>query len=131
MKPWLLCVALLLFPDLGRAGDLPSTHRSIEDTACGAALKSWKISLAPMVASQTLDAASSYGMRELNPLLASSNGGFEAKALSIKLGVAATAVGVEYLIVRKHSGAARTLARLNWTTGIVTTGFAVHNFAIK
>src|SRR5690348_14110551 len=31
---------------------------------------SWKWSLAPFVASQGLDIASSYGMRELNPLLA-------------------------------------------------------------
>src|SRR5437879_993968 len=33
--------------------------------------KQWAISLAPLVVSQSLDAASSYGMRELNPLLAS------------------------------------------------------------
>ncbi len=131
MKTWLLPAILSLCPALAGASDLPNAHQSIEDTARAAALKGWKFSLAPLVASQALDAASSYGMRELNPLLASSNGGFEAKAMSIKLGIAAAAVGVEYLIVRKHPSAARPLARLNWTTGIVTTGFAVHNFAIR
>src|SRR5258707_15334117 len=32
--------------------------------------RQWAISLAPLFASQALDAASSYGMRELNPVLA-------------------------------------------------------------
>jgi hypothetical protein len=26
---------------------------------------------------------------------------------------------------------ARVISKLNWTSGIVTTGFAVHNYAIK
>jgi hypothetical protein len=106
---------------------LPSAHESVEQSA----LKSWKISLMPLVASQALDAASSYGMRELNPLLASSNGGFEMKATSIKLGVTGALVGIEYLIVRKYPRSTRVISKLNWTSGIVTTGFAAHNFAIK
>jgi hypothetical protein len=106
---------------------LPAARESVEQSA----LKAWKISLLPLVGSQALDAASSYGMRELNPLLASSNGGFEMKAVSIKLGATAAIVGIEYLIVRKYPRSTRVISKLNWTTGIVTTGFAVHNFAIK
>ncbi|MGA3187342.1 MAG: hypothetical protein ABSF22_09540 [Bryobacteraceae bacterium] len=109
------------------AADLPASHESVADLG----MKSWKISLIPLVGSQALDAASSYGMRELNPLLASSNGGFERKATAIKLGVTGALVGVEYLIVRKYPQSARVISKLNWTTGIVTTGFAVHNYAIK
>jgi hypothetical protein len=97
----------------------------------GNSMKAWKLSLVPLVGGQALDAASSYGMRELNPLLASSNGGFEMKAASIKLGVTGAFVGVEYLIVRRYPRSARLISKLNWTTGIVTTGFAVHNYAIK
>jgi hypothetical protein len=113
------------------AADLPASHQLGEDSARAAAMKSWKISLAPLVGSQALDAASSYGMRELNPLLASSNGGFEMKATSIKLGVTGALVGVEYLIVRKYPRSTRVISKLNWTSGIVTAGFAVHNYAIK
>jgi hypothetical protein len=126
-----LTAALLLIAAAACAGDLPVSHLSIEETTRAAALKSWKISLAPLIGSQALDAASSYGMRELNPVLASPNGGFEMKGVSIKLGVTAAAVGIEYLIVRKFPRSARTISKLNWTTGIVTTGFAVHNYAIK
>jgi hypothetical protein len=129
MKHLILSATLLL--SALTAADLPSSHPPIDDTARAAAIRSWKISLAPLVGSQALDAASSYGMRELNPLLVSSNGGFEMKAVSIKLGVTGALVGAEYLIVRKYPRSARVISKLNWTTGIVTTGFAIHNYAIK
>jgi hypothetical protein len=124
-----LIVSATLLMSVAAAADLPASHQVIEDTA--AAMKSWKISLVPLVGSQALDAASSYGMRELNPLLASSNGGFEMKATSIKLGVTGALVGVEYLVVKRYPRSARVISKLNWTSGIVTTGFAVHNYAIK
>jgi hypothetical protein len=126
-----LILSAMLLVSVVTGADLPAFHQSIDDTARASAIRSWEISLAPLVGSQALDAASSYGMRELNPLLASSNGGFEMKAVSIKLGVTGALVGVEYLIVRKYPRSARVISKLNWTTGIVTTGFAVHNYAIK
>lgn len=130
-----LIVSATLLMSVVSAADLPASHQSIEqtaeDTARAAAMRSWKISLAPLVGSQALDAASSYGMRELNPLLASSNGGFEMKATSIKLGVTGALVGVEYLVLRRYPRSARVISKLNWTSGIVTIGFAVHNYAIK
>jgi hypothetical protein len=129
MKDVVLSAALLM--SAACAGDLPRAQESIEDTTRTAAFRAWKISLVPFVASQALDVFSSYGMRELNPLLASANGGFEMKGAAIKLGVIGAVAGAEYLIVRKYPRSARVISRLNWTTGIVTTGFAVHNFAIK
>ena len=126
-----LFATLLITVCAATAADLPATHQSIEDAARVAALRSWKISVAPLVASQALDVSSSYGMRELNPLLASPNGGFEMKGAAIKLGVTGAVVGAEYLIVRKYPRSARVIAKLNWTSGIVTTGFAIHNYAIK
>src|ERR1039458_6053357 len=128
MKHWILSITVLMS---AAGADLPAMHESMADTTRSVSLKSWKISLAPLVASQALDAASSYGMRELNPLLASPNGGFEMKAVSIKLGVTGALVGAEYLIVRKSPRSARVISKLNWTSGIVTTGFAVHNYAIR
>lgn len=123
--------AMLFMVLAATAADLPATHQSVEDSARAAALRSWKISVAPLVASQALDVSSSYGMRELNPILASPNGGFEAKGATIKLGVTGAVVGAEYLIVRKYPRTGRVIAKLNWTTGIVTTGFAIHNYAIR
>jgi hypothetical protein len=124
-------VTVLISTITACAADLPVAHESVDDTARAAALRSWKISLAPLVASQALDASSSYGMRELNPLLTSANGGFEVKGAMIKLGFTGAAVGAEYLIVRKYPRTARIISKLNWTCGIVTTGFAIHNYTIK
>ena len=94
-------------------------------------MRRWKMSVAPLFASQALDVTSSYGMRELNPLLASSDGSFGAKAAGIKLGSTAAMVSLEYLIARKHPRAARIFTKINWSVSIVTTGFAAHNFTVR
>ena len=116
-------LAALLIPASAFAADspVPSTQ----------SLRGWTISLAPVLASQALDASSSWGMRELNPVLAGSNGGFGGKAAGIKLGVTGALLGVEYLVIRKHPGSAKVFAKLNWASAVVTTSFAVHNFTIR
>ncbi len=96
-----------------------------------AAIQSWKRSLLPLVATQGLDIASSYGMRELNPLLAGADGRFGGKAAGIKIGATAAAVGIEYLIVKKWPGAARVFSKVNWGSSALTGAIAAHNFAIK
>ena len=90
----------------------------------------WAISLAPLFASQALDAASSYGMRELNPLLAGSNGGFGMKATAIKFGVVGALAGAEYFVVRKHPASAKFFTIVNWVTAGATTGLAVRNLGL-
>ena len=92
--------------------------------------KQWVMSLAPLVAAQTLDAASSYGMRELNPLLASANGGFGLKAVAIKFATVGALMGVESMLVRTHPKTAKMFTLLNWTAAGVTASFAVHNYQL-
>jgi hypothetical protein len=104
-----------------------AARRAADQTA----MRRWKMSVVPVFASQALDVTSSYGMRELNPMLASSDGSFGAKGAGIKLGATAGLLGVEYLIVRKYPRSARAFTKINWTVSIVTTGFAAHNFSIR
>jgi hypothetical protein len=92
--------------------------------------RQWAISLAPLFASEALDAASSYGMRELNPLLAGSNGGFGMRATALKFGVIGALAGAEYLVVRKRPASAKFFTLVNWVTAGATTGLAVHNFGL-
>jgi hypothetical protein len=92
---------------------------------------SWKWSFAPLVASQGLDIASSYGMRELNPLLAGPQDQFGVKATLLKVGITGALIGVEYLIVKAHPEAARIFTRINWSGAALTTGFAAHNFELR
>jgi hypothetical protein len=96
-----------------------------------ALLRSWERSLIPLVASQSLDAASSYGYRELNPMLAGPNGEFGVRATTIKFAVVAALIGGEYLVVRKSPRAARLFQKLNWSSAVLTTGLAVHNYVVR
>ena len=92
--------------------------------------RQWAISLAPLFASEALDAASSYGMRELNPLLAGSNGGFGMRATTLKFSVVGALAGAEYFVVRKRPASAKLFTIVNWVTAGATTGLAVHNFSL-
>jgi hypothetical protein len=89
---------------------------------------SWKLSLAPLLASQGLDIASSYGKTELNPVLAGPQGQFGVNAVLIKVGVTVGLIGAEYLIVKAHPRSARLFTKVNWAAAAATTGIAVHNF---
>jgi hypothetical protein len=122
--------AVLLAPS---AALFPAGHASVREQFPNHDAKwhkRWAVSLAPLFVSESLDAASSYGMRELNPLLASPDGGFGMKAASVKFGVIGALAGVEYVLVKKYPRSARFFAIANWTTAGATTGLAVHNFGL-
>jgi hypothetical protein len=118
---------------------LPAIDNSVEsltrqtgnhESAHGSWQKKWAISLAPLVASEALDAASSYGLRELNPVLAQPDGRFGMKAAGVKFGVIGGLIGVEYLLLRKYPRSAKFFTVINWTTAGATTGLAIHNYTL-
>lgn len=92
-------------------------------------MRAWKLSLVPLVASQALDAGSSWGHMEKNPLLASSNGRFEGRAAGIKFGTVGVAIAAEYFLLKRHPKIAKFIIQANCGSAAVTTGLAVHNFA--
>ncbi len=105
-------------------------HGATEGLVSPKSYLAWKISLAPVIASQALDAYSSYGLRELNPVLAGPDHRFGYESALLKLGIAGTLMGVEYLVVRKHPGAAKLLWKLNLASAAVSGATAAHNFSI-
>ena len=96
-----------------------------------AAYNAWKRSVAIVAASQVLDVTSSYGMRELNPLLADSSQRFGMKAAGIKLGASAAILAAQYWMVKTHPGKARRMTILNYAGAALTSAFAAHNFSIR
>ena len=116
---------------LDRAPAAAGVTPAFAPSADSKARTAWKRSLLAVAASQSLDVASSYGLRELNPLLASSDGRFGGRAASIKLGTTAAVVALEYVLVKKYPKTARVFSKLNWSSSALTTGLAVHNFAIR
>jgi hypothetical protein len=124
----------MLVSNTSRAADnlLPPAAEPVQQIAARqTAMHRWEISLAPLVASQVLDSSSSWGMRELNPVLANPNGGFGARSAMLKLGTVGALIGVEYLIVKRSPRAAHLFEKLNWSGAAVTTGLAIHNYAIR
>ncbi len=92
--------------------------------------RQWAISLAPLFVSQALDSASSYGMQELNPLLASPDGSFGMKATSIKFGVVGALAATEYFVVRKYPRSAKVFTIVNWNAAGATSALAIHNYSL-
>ena len=132
MRSALTLLILSFIPLVHAENIFPPPVRSIEDRLVERQKipMSWKLSLAPVIATQVLDVTSSYGKRELNPMLAGPDGRFGARAAAVKLGAGGALLGVEYLIVRAHPGSARFFTKINWAGAALTGGFAIHNFSV-
>ena len=89
----------------------------------------WAASIAAMAAGTSADAVSSWHKREGNSLLASSNGMFGARGISIKAGIAA-GVLLPQIMLRKHKELRTAFVVGNLTEAGVFTGAAIHNFRL-
>ncbi len=123
-------VAALSRAALLSAGERPHTY-TLRTPEQQAAYNAWKISLLAVASSQALDVVSSYGMREVNPLLADATGRFGMKATGIKLGTTAGILAAQYWMVNRRPNRARRMALLNFTGAALTSAFAAHNFSIR
>jgi len=93
--------------------------------------KAWKVSFAALAAGTTLDAASSYGRPELNPVLAGPNGQFGVKGIAIKGGITVGIFLVERYILKRHPDMERTFTTLNYSVGATYTSTAIRNWGLK
>jgi hypothetical protein len=136
----ILALSALFAPGLRAADSAPGVSQPVESRLVPAvptyrslsedrSYKAWKVSLAPMIAGFAVDATSSRGLRETNPVLAGSDGQFGAKGAMIKVGIGVALIGVEYLIVRKHPSAGKFLWKLNLGAAAVSGITAAHNYS--
>ncbi len=116
---------------LGSPARLPLAPVRLASVSESRDLHRWKLSLVPLAASQVLDSSSSWGMRELNPVLAGPDGRFGARSATVKLSVVGAFVGIQYLIVKKYPHSARAFEKINWAGAALTSSFAVHNYMIR
>ena len=94
--------------------------------------KLWIASVSTLALANTLDIHSSWGKRELNPLLASSSGRFGQEGALIKLGLQGGLMGLEYLITRGHpSGKTyKILSIFNFGASASLTSIAFRNYTV-
>jgi hypothetical protein len=118
--------------DIPAAGGVPATPVRPQFGDSRKQLSLWKISAATLLASNVLDAGSSWGKRELNPVLSGSTGSFGGKSALLKLGVEAGVVTVEYLVLRHRPSrlSIKALTWINFGDASATTAMAVRNFGI-
>lgn len=93
--------------------------------------KLWKWSVAALAAGSAVDAMSSWGHREANPLLRGPDGRFSARGIGLKAAIAGSAVAAQWALQRKNPGAAKGMAFANFGMAGTFTGAAVYNQSIK
>jgi hypothetical protein len=88
----------------------------------------WWVSVAALAGASVLDARSSWGRHELNPLLQSPNGRFSARSVEIKSAIVGVGLAFQWVALRHQSQKLeKPLSFVNLAAAGLTTGAAVHN----
>lgn len=121
----LLILALAI--TLGGQSVLAETY--VVSTSEGAPRRSvwWKASLAALATATVVDAHSSWGRMEANPLLRNSNGRFGMQGIAFKAAIFGGVAGAQYLLTRKNPKAEKYGAVTNFVLSGVLTGAAIAN----
>jgi len=89
----------------------------------------WKRSAVMLAAAGAVDAASSYGRAEVNPVLRGAGGRFSAKSVGIKAAITGGGLLAQWLIVRKNPETAGKLAIVNVGMSGALGGVAAYNWS--
>lgn len=94
--------------------------------------KLWYASVAALTAASAVDAHSSWNKCcEANRLLASSNGRFGGRAVSIKAGALGANLLVQHWLAKKSPLASKVLSFVNFGGAALLTSVAVRNYGIS
>lgn len=104
----------------------PVSIADIEDPHDRMMNRLWIASMATVVAATGADAISSWGKLESNSLLASTNGAFGARGLSIKAAFAA-AIIIPQICLRKHKDLRTAFLIGNFGEASLFVGAVIHN----
>ncbi len=118
-----------ILPSISVANLRQNNYLTMEERHDRKVNRIWVISMTAVAAATSFDAASSWGKLESNSLLASSDGRFGAKGLSIKAGVAAGVI-IPEILFRKHKDLKTKFAIGNFAEAAVFTGAGIHNLGI-
>lgn len=106
-----------------------TTIAHVEDPHDRTINRVWLASIFTVSAATSLDAATSWGKQEGNPLLASSNGTFGAKGVALKAGLGFATI-LPQILMRKHKDLLLTFSMGNFVEAAIFAGVATHNLSI-
>jgi len=91
----------------------------------------WVAGVAALAVANAVDAHSSWGRLEANPMLRSRNGTFGARAVALKGGFIAGLVAVEHLLIRRRPGIAGGCIAGNFAAAGVIGAAAAYNYRVE
>ena len=89
--------------------------------------KLWWTSVFAMVGASAVDAHSSWGRQEMNPVLANENGRFGGKGIALKAGIAGGIAVAQYFLMKKSRSGGSKMAIMNFGMAGVLGGVAMYN----
>ncbi len=110
-------------PQKSNIANVPGNHGKLLNAV-------WITSMFAAAGASGLDAYTSWGKHESNPLLASANGTFGARGVAFKVGIAAAVLGPQILL-RKHREMKGLFASANLGEAAIFSGVAVHNMGLR
>lgn len=119
--PAMLPATLLRAPAIARVNPPAESHR---------AAVWWGVSIAAVLTASAMDAATSVGKQESNPLLRGSQGAFGTRGVALKGALVALSLVPQFLL-RKHHEYRRTFTVVNFAEAGILTGIAVHNSRVR
>jgi hypothetical protein len=93
--------------------------------------KIWRVSVAVLGAVTIADMHSSMGRPEANAFLRSNDGRFAGRGVALKSIVVGTALGAQWLMLRRNPNAAGYAAGANFAAAALTGAVVVHNHMLK
>ena len=93
--------------------------------------KLWKWSAASLAMATVADCHSSYGKRELNPVLRGSGNRFDVTSVALKAGAVGVLLLGQKLFLPGRTGKRRSWAALNFSMAATTSLFAARNYSIR
>ncbi len=113
--PLILAIALAA-PCFSQASERPRSR------------KMWIVSAVALAAANILDARSSLGRPELNPLLRNAQGNFSvARSAALKSAAVGGSLALEALLIRSRPELARTSSLVNFVSAGAVTAVAIRN----
>lgn len=112
------------------AVDTADAHRAVTDAPSAASRRLYIGSVLFAVGANALDIYSSYGKRELNPMLQGSNGTFSARSVLTKAGMVSGLEVPQILLVRHSARRMRLFAVANFAMSAALAGMSAHNFGV-
>lgn len=139
MKRFAAVLALTSIPSLlpaesidhARQQQLREQVETIRNDGSNHRSASWKISAAFLVGALAADIATSWGKREINPLVPTSGGQFGAGSMGLKIGVTGGALAAQHFFLKRSPQAERAMTFTNFGMAGLLTSAAVSNARVS